>query len=553
MRNGWGIAAMIIGCLGGAWAQCGGTLIWSDEFNGTSLNTSNWTYDNLTIEVRAENMGGRSFTSGKIHTNGKFSQTYGRFEASVRLSNGAGLWPAFWMLPTVNNWPTTGEIDILEFRGDMLNRVSGTLHYGNPWPQNQNDGSDYYHPVNDLHTTFHTYAVEWEPGEIRWYFDNIRYKTETQTPNTLNPPSNNANTWPWTTPYYIILNQAVGGWFTGVTVPANVIINKGTIEFDYVRVYDMTPSAGTQAPYFGTPSTLPGTIQAENFDRGCADAAYADQELANQGGQYRQEEVDIETCSDAGGGYNVGYINANEWLEYTVNATSGGLYNIDFRVAAQTAGGRIRMEIDGISMGTVNIPATGGWQNWQTVTLSSVSIGAGNHLVRMFFEAGNFNFNSFGTSLVTLSNDWLIAELHAQTLTWMSSETGLFQLQMLEHGSWKTVATVEAQDQHQQVYYWEQQPSLPIRIVQIMAEGNTIFSNILLPAEKQWYASPNPCRDILVVQGAEQELEWTTLLGVSVEVPYIQQGEVRSYTTSKLAPGVYILSSADHTMRVLKE
>lgn len=564
--------------------QCGGTLIWSDEFNGSSLNTSNWTYDIgdgcpslcgwgnneleyytnstnnvrvgsgvLTIETRAENMGGRNFTSGKIHTNGKFSQTYGRFEASLRLPNGNGLWPAFWMLATANNWPTSGEIDIMEFRGDILNRASGTLHYGNPWPGNLNDGSDYFHSVNDLHTNFHTYAVEWEPGEIRWYFDNVRFKTEIQTPNSLNPPSNNANTWPWNTPFYFILNQAVGGWFTGVTDPANVTINKGTFEIDYVRVYDMTPSIGSQTPYFGTPVDLPATIQAENFDRGCDDAAYSDQEIANQGGQYRQEDVDIEACTDAGAGYDVGWINTNEWLEYSVNVPAAGMFNFFFRVAAQTAGGRIRLEVDGVSAGTTNVPATGGWQTWQSINLNGVNISSGNHILRVFIEVGNFNFNYFGSTQVTLPSYSLLADYENQTLSWFTSEreSSTFEIQTLQNNKWETIDFIPSSGKNQ--YQVVLNENNPIRISQIFENGNRIYSETLYPNQEQNTVEPNPFVSQLKIRSLETPPIMMDVLGNILILDVTHEDESWIMNTEHLKPGIYFLSLPNKTIKLLKE
>src|SRR3569833_1421334 len=97
----------------------------------------------------------------------------------------------------------------------------------------------------------------------------------------------------------------------------------------------LTPTAGaTEAPYVGTPWAIPGTVQSENFDTGGEGLAYHDSEAANQGGQYRTTEgVDIEACSDSGGGYILGWNNAGEWQKYTVNVASAGTYTVTFRVA----------------------------------------------------------------------------------------------------------------------------------------------------------------------------------------------------------------------------
>lgn len=153
---------------------------------------------------------------------------------------------------------------------------------------------------------------------------------------------------------------------------------------------------GTQTPYGGTNWSLPGTIQAENFDVGGEGTAYHDNEPANQGGAaYRPSEgVDIEACSDTGGGYDICWTMDGEWLEYTVNIPSGN-YNFKARVASQAGGGSITAKLDGTTLGTVSVPATGGWQSWQDVTLNNVNVSGGNgKVLRLEITNGSFNLNS---------------------------------------------------------------------------------------------------------------------------------------------------------------
>lgn len=251
-------------CLG-LYSQCN-HLVWSDEFEGTSLDQSKWAFQNgngcpelcgwgngemeyytnnpknikvangiLTIEAVKESLNGSQFTSSKLRTLGLHSWTYGRFEARMRMPLGRGLWPAFWMLSDNNNWPMTGEIDIMEYRGDQPKRTSATVHYGSPWPNNQYDG-DHYDHSQSLSEDFHIYAVEWEESEMRFYFDDILVKRETKMPNSLNPPSSNSP-WPWSSNFYMILNLAVGGGYAGNPTADQVQLTKPTFEVDYVRVY----------------------------------------------------------------------------------------------------------------------------------------------------------------------------------------------------------------------------------------------------------------------------------------------------------------------------
>src|SRR5690606_25523503 len=116
----------------------------------------------LTIKAIREDRAGSSFTSAKIKTLGLFRHTYGRYEARMRLPQGRGLWPAFWMLNVNNQWPMSGEIDIMEYRGDLTGQVNGTLHYGSAWPDNQHDGGTYTLPTGNFFEEWHTFAVEWD-------------------------------------------------------------------------------------------------------------------------------------------------------------------------------------------------------------------------------------------------------------------------------------------------------------------------------------------------------------------------------------------------------
>ena len=119
------------------------------------------------------------------------------------------------------------------------------------------------------------------------------------------------------------------------------------------------------APYLGTPVDLPGTIEAENFDNGGEGVAYHDESAGNSGGGYRATDVDVQPTIDAGGGYNVGWVGAGEWLNYTVTVATAGLYAMEVRVASLGAGGTFHLEVNGIdTTGAIVVPDTGSWQSW---------------------------------------------------------------------------------------------------------------------------------------------------------------------------------------------
>lgn len=237
-------------------------LVWSDEFDGTSLNSANWNYQTgdgcdiglcgwgnnedqfykqenievsggtLKITAKRERNRGSAYTSGRINTNGKQGFTFGRMESRIKLPAGGGLWPAFWMLSTnelYGGWPQSGEIDIMEFVGNQPDQVLGYIHYGDPSPNNQNQGNAITLHEGNFFDDWHEFAVEWEATEIRWYMDG--YLFSTKTPADVAPYN-----WPFGTnnTMHFLLNVAVGGNLGGAVDNS---IFPATMEIDYVRVY----------------------------------------------------------------------------------------------------------------------------------------------------------------------------------------------------------------------------------------------------------------------------------------------------------------------------
>ncbi len=238
-------------------------LVWSDDFDGQKLNYSKWGVEvnafgggnnelqlytdrsenvrvengNLVIEARHDkpNVTGtmREYSSGRVRTKHRGDWKYCRVEVRAKLPQGKGIWPAIWMLPTdekYGGWAASGEIDIMEMVGHEPNKVLGTLHYGGKWPKNTHSGTSFELGTGSFSDSFHTFATEWEKGEIRWYVDGKLYQTQNKWhSDTAAFPA------PFDQRFHLLLNVSVGGKLVGspdakTTFPQQMLI-------DYVRVY----------------------------------------------------------------------------------------------------------------------------------------------------------------------------------------------------------------------------------------------------------------------------------------------------------------------------
>lgn len=243
-------------------AQSCPTVVWADEFDGTSLDLSKWepqigdgcdiglcgwgnnelqyykaenaTVSNGTLKITAkeERVKNKQYTSARLRTLNQGDFYFGRMEARIKLTEGQGIWPAFWMLPTdevYGGWPQSGEIDIMENVGHEPARVHGTIHYGQPYPDNSSTGAHYDLPSGKFSDGFHTFAIEKEQGVIRWYVDDVLYSTKT-------PSDTDPEIWPFDERFHFLLNVAVGGNWPGN--PDETTVFPQVLEADYVRVYD---------------------------------------------------------------------------------------------------------------------------------------------------------------------------------------------------------------------------------------------------------------------------------------------------------------------------
>lgn len=397
-------------------------LVWSDEFDYNGLpNSSNWGYDvmkpgtvnselqnytyqrlenarvengKLIIEARRDYYQGYEYSSARLVTKGKGDWLYGRVEVRAKLPSARGTWPAIWMLPTdwaYGNWPNSGELDIMEYVGYEQNKVHASVH---TQEKNFMVGGNFTEAYTNetVEEDFHTYIMEWRPDRIDFFFDDIKYASYYNE-------GRGSSQWPFDKRFHIILNLAIGGNWGGLKGVDNTAFPQ-RMEVDFVKVYKLRGADVVSLPYNSEIISLPGLIEAENYNTGCKGTSFFDKEDENLGKAYRTEGVDIENTGDVGGGYNVGYINSGEFLTYDVEVLQQGTYTFNFRVAG-TGTGAVGLEVDGVKLfSNQTISPTGGWQTWNNVKVQGVKLTAGKKQLRLTFNAGGFNLNYFNVELV---------------------------------------------------------------------------------------------------------------------------------------------------------
>ena len=266
----------------------GYTLLWNDEFNGDSLNTDIWsitkrqpgvtnaelqeytdTAENVFVKdgrlilkaIKTVDKTGKDYyTSGKVVTRKKKDFTYGKVVTRAKIPEGQGLWPAIWMMPTVETlygtWPRGGEIDIMEILGHEPAVAHGTIHYGMPHAQQQ---GSYKLENGTFADSFHEFSVEWEPGEMRFYVDDNLYHTVNDWYSVDPGVIEREYPAPFDQDFYMQLNLAVGGTWPGDPDETTDFVN-AEFEIDYVRVY--------QKPEYDTNVSKPAPVFREVTEDG---------------------------------------------------------------------------------------------------------------------------------------------------------------------------------------------------------------------------------------------------------------------------------------------
>ena len=247
-------------------------LVWHDEFNGTDIDPTNWSFEtgtgyngwgnneleyytnhsdnatigngNLLVIAKQESLGGSNYTSARMITKDLHSWTYGKIEARIKLPVGQGYWPAFWMLgQNIDNvgWPRCGEIDIMEHINNEA-KIYGTMHWDN------NGHVQYGGDMLCNVSQYHIYSVEWNQNGIKWLLDGSKFWEGNITGN-IN------GTEEFHSPFFILLNLAVGGDWPGP--PNGTTVFPDTMFVDYVRVYQLSSSINDDMNMNNTMNVFP--------------------------------------------------------------------------------------------------------------------------------------------------------------------------------------------------------------------------------------------------------------------------------------------------------
>jgi beta-glucanase (GH16 family) len=398
----------------------------------------------LMITAKQESYGGYNYTSARMKTQGKKSWKYGKIEARIKMPAFAGVWPAFWMLGdniSSVGWPSCGELDIMEHI-NAENKTYGTAHWSDPNGQYASYGGNTAVTVTD----YHVYSIEWDANYVRWFVDGTQYH-EIYIGGGINGTSEFQNN------FFILLNMAIGGNWPGFTVDNSAL--PAVMYVDYVRVYQ-DAGGGTTGPvtvykdcnYGGTAVSL-GTgsytlsqLQAlgvanddisslkvqsgykatlywdDNFGGSTLVKTGNDDCLVDDGWNDKVSSIVIgvntasstliqaesysnmsgvatEATTDDGGGQDVGWIDAGDWMAYSpIVFPTTGQYLIEYRVASLSGGGTLSADLNAgsIVLGQLAVPSTGGWQNWTTIS-HVVNVTAGTYTPGIYAVAGGWNLN----------------------------------------------------------------------------------------------------------------------------------------------------------------
>ncbi|MBQ0735572.1 carbohydrate-binding protein [Aquimarina celericrescens] len=398
----------------------------------------------LIITAKRESFGGRNYTSARMKTQGRRSFKYGKIEARIALPSFTGSWPAFWMLGNSISsvgWPSCGEIDIMEHVNNAPD-IHGTIH----WRDHNGSYASFGKQTNTDVTQFRLYTVEWDENAITWFVDGRQY-------NKVNIANGINGTSEFHEEFFLLLNMAIGGWFPGFAVDNDAF--PAEMRIDWVRVYQKGANPNPSSPVVLYQNCDYGGYQAgltqgtytlsqlrslgvrnddisslkvasgyqvtlyrddnfsgnsivvggddsclvnENFDD-VVTSVIVSQGSGNWSTRIEAENysnmsgIQREPCSE--GGENIGYTDPGDWLAYrNISFPRSGAYTIEYNVASDVDGGQFSTDLNAGNtvLGELNVPNTGGWQNWTTIS-HTVNVNAGTYPLGIYSRVGGWNLN----------------------------------------------------------------------------------------------------------------------------------------------------------------
>ena len=382
-----------IPCVKQVKAESSWKLVWSDEFDGDSLNTDVWTRETggsgwgnnelqyytdrtdnsyvsdgtLKIVAKRENYSNCRFTSARLKTAGKKSFKYGKMEARIKVNGGNqdGVWPAFWMMGDDGTaWPWCGELDIME-HANSRNYVEGTIHwnaggssYNTPynhifWGSYSVPAYYYYSDNNNGINGWHTYGVIWDENTIKWYVDNSIY---------LTAYLNDDNAYAFRKNHYFLLNLALGSNATGYTgnIAPNDSFQSATMEVDYVRAYsgsgELNPDGGSSQPDTDGYKSVPDDAVTTVGDCTLYAGSWNNGAMSYKGSKLSDLSIKLNSTSGKAGTWGT-------QLKYPMNLVQGKKYNVTLKFNSTNAGNmhwKNEGEKDSVDLGTVQYNVNAG-------------------------------------------------------------------------------------------------------------------------------------------------------------------------------------------------
>ncbi|WP_370780668.1 family 16 glycosylhydrolase [Eubacterium ventriosum] len=382
-----------IPCVNQVKAESSWKLVWSDEFDGDSLNTDVWTRETggsgwgnnelqyytdrtdnsyvsdgtLKIVAKRENYSNCRFTSARLKTAGKKSFKYGKMEARIKVNGGNqdGVWPAFWMMGDDGTaWPWCGELDIME-HANSRNYVEGTIHwnaggssYNTPynhifWGSYSVPAYYYYSDNNNGINGWHTYGVIWDENTIKWYVDNSIY---------LTAYLNDDNAYAFRKNHYFLLNLALGSNATGYTgnIAPNDSFQSATMEVDYVRAYsgsgELNPDGGSSQPDTDGYKSVPDDAVTTVGDCTLYAGSWNNGAMSYKGSKLSDLSIKLNSTSGKAGTWGT-------QLKYPMNLVQGKKYNVTLKFNSTNAGNmhwKNEGEKDSVDLGTVQYNVNAG-------------------------------------------------------------------------------------------------------------------------------------------------------------------------------------------------